>query len=126
MHGSCIGKIVKRRMDLSVSIKYKRKKKFKMGKHVAGEGPVVEIYGKSNYLLMFINISLLKGYMIDRCVRKDSTHCDPSHITQDHRNHVMQLGSQRMESNLMHLSIIVFFLCGFIIFMYKILMKTAL
>ncbi len=30
--------------------------------------------------------------MVDRCVRKDSSSCDPSRITQDRRSSVMRLG----------------------------------
>ncbi len=68
--------------------------------------------------------------MVDRCVSKDSSSCDPSRMTQDRRSREMQLGSQREESVLMHLSTTwFFFLChGFMKFMYinKILMKTRL
>ncbi len=51
---------------------------------------------------------LRENHMVDRCVRKDSSSCDPSHITRDCRWRVMRLGSQREESVLMHLSTIWF------------------
>ncbi len=46
--------------------------------------------------------------MVDRCVMKDSSSCDPSRITQVGRSKVMRLASQREESVLMHLSTIRF------------------
>ncbi len=66
--------------------------------------------------------------MVDRCVRKDSSSCDPSHITRDGRSRVMWLGSRgvRPYAPFNHM---VFFLChGFIKFIYinKIVMKTRL
>ncbi len=51
---------------------------------------------------------LRENHMVDRCVRKDSSSCDPSRITRDHRWRVMRLGSQIKESVLMHLSIVRF------------------
>ncbi len=46
--------------------------------------------------------------MVDRCMRTDSSHCDPSRITLDLRSRVIQLGSQLQESFLTHLSTIRF------------------
>ncbi len=46
--------------------------------------------------------------MVDRCVRKDSSSCDPNGITRDRRSRVIRLGSQREESFLTHLSTIRF------------------
>ncbi len=46
--------------------------------------------------------------MVDRCVGKDSSHCDPSRITKDCRSRVMRLGTQWEESILMQLSTILF------------------
>ncbi len=44
--------------------------------------------------------------MVDRCMRSDSTRCDPSPITLDLWSRVIQLGSQLQESFLTHLSTI--------------------
>ncbi len=52
--------------------------------------------------------TLRENCMVDRCVRKDSSSCDPSRMNRDHRSRVMRLGSQREESLLMHLSTIRF------------------
>ncbi len=46
--------------------------------------------------------------MVDRCMRTDSSRCDPSRITLDLRARVIWLGSQLDESLLMHLSTIPF------------------
>ncbi len=46
--------------------------------------------------------------MTDRCMRTDSTHCDPSRISLNLWSQVIWLGSQLMESFLIHLSIIWF------------------
>ncbi len=46
--------------------------------------------------------------MVDRCMRTDSSHCDPSHISLDLRSLVIRLGSQLEESFLTHLSTIRF------------------
>ncbi len=37
---------------------------------------------------------LRENCMVDKCVRKDSSSCDPSRITRERRSRVMQLGSQ--------------------------------
>ncbi len=34
-----------------------------------------------------------ENHIIDRCVRKDSMSCDPSHIIRESRSRVMRLGS---------------------------------
>ncbi len=46
--------------------------------------------------------------MVDRCMRTDYSHCDPSRITLDLRSRVIQLGLQLKESFLTHLSTIRF------------------
>ncbi len=46
--------------------------------------------------------------MVDRCMRTDSSRCDPSHITIDLWSLVIWLGSQLKESFLTHLSTIRF------------------
>ncbi len=46
--------------------------------------------------------------MVDRCMRTDSSLCDPSHITLDLRSLVIWLGPQLEESFLTHLSTIRF------------------
>ncbi len=46
--------------------------------------------------------------MVDRCMRKDSSCCDPSRITINLQSLVIRLGSQLEESFLMHLSTIWF------------------
>ncbi len=46
--------------------------------------------------------------MVDRCMRTDSSRCDPSHITLDLRSVVIRLGSQLEESFLTHMSTIWF------------------
>ncbi len=46
--------------------------------------------------------------MVDRCMRTDSSRCDPSHITLDVRPWVLRLGAQLEESFLTHLSTIRF------------------
>ncbi len=46
--------------------------------------------------------------MADRCVRIDSSRCDPSRITLDLLSQVIWLGSQLEESFLTHLSTIQF------------------
>ncbi len=46
--------------------------------------------------------------MVDRCMRTDSSRCDPNCITLDVRSLVIRLGSQLEESFLTHLSIIRF------------------
>ncbi len=46
--------------------------------------------------------------MVDRCMRTDSSRCDPSRITLDLQSLVMLLGSQLEESFLTHLSTIRF------------------
>ncbi len=51
---------------------------------------------------------LRENRMVDRCVRKASLNCDPSHITLDLQPRVIQLGSQWEESTLMHLATIQF------------------
>ncbi len=56
--------------------------------------------------------------MVNRCVRKDSLSCDPSHITWDRRPRMMWLGSQREESVLMHLSTIRFSFYAIVLLIY--------
>ncbi len=46
--------------------------------------------------------------MVDRCMRTDSSHCDPSCITLDLLSWLIRLGSQLEESVLTHLSTIPF------------------
>ncbi len=46
--------------------------------------------------------------MVDRCMRTDSSCCDPSRITRNLRSRVIRLGSQQEESFLTHLSTIRF------------------
>ncbi len=46
--------------------------------------------------------------MVDRCMRMDSSGCDPSSITLDLQSLVIRLGSQLEESFLTHLSTILF------------------
>ncbi len=49
-----------------------------------------------------------ENHMVDKCMRTDSSCCDPSHITLDLRSQVIWLGSQLEESFLTHLSTIRF------------------
>ncbi len=72
---------------------------------------------------------LRENSMLNRCVRKDSSSCDPSYITRDRSSRVIQLGSGRGVHPYARVNHTVFFSChGFIKFMYinKILMKTRL
>ncbi len=67
--------------------------------------------------------------MVERCVREDSSSCDPSRITWDRRPRVMRLVSQREESIFMHLLTIWFSFYAMVLlnlYINKILMKTRL
>ncbi len=59
-------------------------------------------------LLLVSDWILRENRMVERCVREDSSSCDPNRIIWDRRSRVMRLGSQREESALMHLSTIWF------------------
>ncbi len=75
---------------------------------------IITIIKNNTQVIWSENHSVLReSHIVDRCVRKDSSSCDPSRITQDHRFLVMQLGSQLEESILMYLSTIFFFIASF-------------
>ncbi len=40
------------------------------------------------------DVVIRENRMVDMCVRKDSSSCDPSHTTRDRQSRVMRLGSQ--------------------------------
>ncbi len=57
---------------------------------------------KLQVAIMRQELLLRENHMLDRCMRKDSSSCDPSRITRDRR--VIRLGAQLEESFLIHLS----------------------